>query len=96
MLPVITKKCCRQHVANCCLGVRPLLRHTATTNFPVAHLRSRASCCKDVNVFLINSIGLVKTISNHYQKHGEAFGVRKFSLVHLVLGQNPEQIDFFF
>jgi hypothetical protein len=25
MLPVITKKCCRQHVANCCLGVRPPL-----------------------------------------------------------------------
>jgi hypothetical protein len=23
MLPVITKKCCRQHVANCCLRVRP-------------------------------------------------------------------------
>jgi hypothetical protein len=25
MLPVITKKCCWQHVANCCLGVRPPL-----------------------------------------------------------------------
>jgi hypothetical protein len=25
MLPVITKKCCRQYVANCCLGVRPPL-----------------------------------------------------------------------
>jgi hypothetical protein len=25
MLPVITKKCCRQHVANYCLGVRPPL-----------------------------------------------------------------------
>jgi hypothetical protein len=25
MLPVITKKCCGQHVANCCLGVRPAL-----------------------------------------------------------------------
>jgi hypothetical protein len=23
MLPVITKKCCGQHVANCCLGIRP-------------------------------------------------------------------------
>jgi hypothetical protein len=28
MLPVMTKKCCRQHVANCCLGVRPPL-HTS-------------------------------------------------------------------
>jgi hypothetical protein len=25
MLNSITKKCCRQHVANCCLGVRPPL-----------------------------------------------------------------------
>jgi hypothetical protein len=25
MLAVITKKCCRQYVANCCLGVRPPL-----------------------------------------------------------------------
>jgi hypothetical protein len=25
MLPVITKKCCKQHVSNCCLGVRPSL-----------------------------------------------------------------------
>jgi hypothetical protein len=85
--------------ATCCPLLpwcKAALRHTATTNFPVAHLRSRASCCKDVNVFLINSIGLVKTISNHYQKHGVAFGVRKFSFVHLVLGQNPEQIDFYF
>jgi hypothetical protein len=27
----ITKKCCRQHVANCCLGVRPTLLCVATS-----------------------------------------------------------------
>jgi hypothetical protein len=29
MLPVITKKCCRQHVANCCLGVTPPLHQVS-------------------------------------------------------------------
>jgi hypothetical protein len=33
MLPVITKKCCRQHVANCCLGVRPPLVSRKCPNF---------------------------------------------------------------
>jgi hypothetical protein len=35
----ITKKCCRQHVANCCLGVRPpLLKNVAGNMLPIVAL----------------------------------------------------------
>jgi hypothetical protein len=46
----ITKKCCRQHVANCCLGVRPPLYTTycsSNLRWPL-RMRRRGSAMQDV------------------------------------------------